>query len=85
MAAVQVLSAPGCAGCARAKELITKVLEEFPALEWEEIDLAEHPEVAAEYGIVSVPAVLIDGRLEFVGVPKEQALRERLRALAVRR
>lgn len=82
MARVQVLSTPGCAGCTQAKRLIAEVLSEFPGLDWEEIDLTERPEVAAEHGLMSVPAVVIDGRLAFAGVPKEAALREKLEALA---
>lgn len=82
MATVQVLSTPGCAGCDQVKALITRVLEEFPGLDWEEIDLTERPELAAEHGIMSVPAVVIGGRLEFTGVPREQALREKISALA---
>lgn len=82
MARIRVLSTPGCAGCAQAKRLVAQVLSEFPALDWEEVDLTEQPELAAEYGIMSVPAVVIDGRLAFTGVPKEGALREKLKALA---
>lgn len=77
---VQVLSTPGCVGCERVKDLITRVLSDFGGLEWEEIDLTEHPELAAEYGLMSVPAVVIGGRLAFTGVPKEAALRERIEA-----
>lgn len=81
MATVQILSTPGCAGCAQTKALITRVLQEFPELDWEEVDLTEFPELAARYGILSVPAVVIGGRLEFTGVPKEAALREKVKAL----
>lgn len=80
MTRVQILSTPGCAGCTQTKALITRALESFPDLDWEEIDLIEQPEVASQYGIMSVPAIVIDGRLEFAGVPKERALRDKLEA-----
>ena len=82
MARVQVLSTPGCAGCDAFKRMLTKVLAEFPGLDWEEIDLIENPDVAERYRILSVPAVVIDERLEFPRIPKEDALRERLTAIA---
>lgn len=85
MARVQVLFTPGCAGCDALKRMLEKVIAEFPGLDWEEIDLIDHPEVAERYGIVSVPAVVIDGRLEFPSVPKEDALREKITALVERR
>jgi glutaredoxin len=78
MARVQILSTPGCAGCARTKALIARALESFSDLDWEEIDLIEQPELASQYGIMSVPALVIDGKVEFTGVPKERALRDKL-------
>lgn len=79
MARVQVLSTPGCAGCAQAKRTVTDVLSELPGLDWEEIDLVEHPEVAERYGVMSVPAIAIDGELAFASVPRPDALRERVK------
>lgn len=84
MARVQVLSTPGCPGCAQAKRMVTEVLAEYPSLDWEEIDLTELPELAGQYGIMSVPALLIDGQLEFSQLPKHEVLRARIRELAAR-
>lgn len=80
MAAVQVLSTPGCAGCEELKAKLRRVLAEFPALDWEEVDLIERPELAERYRILSVPAVVIDGELVFRSVPKEDALIDALQA-----
>lgn len=85
MARVQVLSTPGCSGCDQIKRLIAQVLKEFPGLDWEEVDLTEHPELAARYRIMSVPAVVIDGKLEFARVPNEERLRQKIQASADRR
>lgn len=85
VARVQVLSTPGCAGCDALKRMLAQVLAEFPGLDWEEIDLIEHPEVAERHRILSVPAVVIDEKLEFPSIPKEAALRERIAAIAERR
>lgn len=56
--------------------------EQFPDLQVEEIDIAERPEVAVRYAVMAAPAIAINGRLEFSGVPREDALRARLRAVA---
>lgn len=85
MARVQVLSTPGCAGCAHTKRLIADVLAEYPDLDWEEIDLTEQPELAAPHGLMSVPAIIIDGTLEFTTVPKPDALRAKIAAAATAR
>ena len=44
------------------------------------MDIAEHPEVAVRYRVMSTPAIAINGKLEFLGVPGEGALLARLRA-----
>lgn len=48
----------------------------------DEVDVTERPEVAVRYGVMATPAIAINGRLEFRGVPREDALRARLRAVA---
>ena len=49
--------------------------------EW---NLIEHPELAPRYGVMATPAIIINGRLEFSGVPKERAFLERLEAILAR-
>ncbi len=51
-------------------------------IEVQEIDLLEQPEVALQYGILATPALLINGRLAFVGSAKERDLREKLAVAA---
>ncbi|MFQ5556559.1 MAG: glutaredoxin family protein [Acidimicrobiales bacterium] len=73
---VWVLTAPGCVGCEPTKELIARILDDVSGITWREIDVSEHPDVAAQQMIMSVPAVIIGGDLAFTGVPREPALRE---------
>lgn len=56
----------------------------FPGLEVREWDLLEHPELSPRYGVMAAPALIINGRLEFSGVPREQVFLERLEAIAAR-
>lgn len=85
MATVQVLSTPGCAGCEELKAMLRRVLSEFPSLDWEEIDLIDHPELVERYRIMSAPAVVIGGELAFRTVPKPDALRETIGQFVERR
>jgi len=62
--------------------VVGKAKARFPDLEVREWDLAEHPELGPRYGVMATPAIAINGRLEFRGVPKEQAFLERLAAAA---
>jgi len=61
---------------------VDEARDEFPDLQVEEIDIVERPEVAVKYAVMATPAIAINGRLEFSGIPREDALRARLRAAA---
>jgi hypothetical protein len=63
-------------------KLVDEARAEFADLSVEEIDVAEHPDVAVKYGVMATPAIAINGRLEFRGVPREGTLLARLRAAA---
>lgn len=51
-------------------------------IEVQELNLLEHPEVAAEYGITSTPALIVNGELAAVGRIEERTLRETLAGAA---
>jgi len=77
-----ILTAPGCKTCDQAKSLVQKFVEQeardFPGLSYRTIDVAESPEIGVRYGVLSTPAIIINDRLAFRGVPKEKALRKKL-------
>ena len=58
--------------------LIDRARSTLPDLQLEEVDITEHPEVAVRYRVMSIPAIAINGKLEFLGVPGEDALLARL-------
>jgi hypothetical protein len=62
--------------------LIEKAKRQLPDVQVEEIDVAAQPAVAVKYRVLSTPALAINGRLEFTGIPREDALLARLRAAA---
>ena len=65
--------------------LIEKAKRQVPDVHVEEIDVAANPAVAMKYRVIATPAIAIDGKLEFTGVPREEALRARLAAAAAAR
>jgi glutaredoxin len=64
-----------------ALRLIEDAKREMPDLELKEVDITQHPAVAVRHGVMSTPAIVINGRLEFLGVPRGDALLDRLRAV----
>ena len=58
--------------------IIDNLKAEFPEVRFTEIDISQHPEIAVKYRIMATPAIAINGKLEFLGAPKESELRGRL-------
>jgi predicted thioredoxin/glutaredoxin len=50
-------------------------------LEWREINVLDEMDRAVEYGVLSLPAIVIDGELAFASLPTPQ----QLRAVLIRR
>lgn len=61
--------------------MVDKAKTRFPELSVREWNLAEHPELGPRYGVTAAPAIVINGRLEFRGVPKAEVFHERLAAI----
>lgn len=62
--------------------MIEKAKSHVPDIQVDEIDVAAHPAVAVKYRVTSTPALAINGRLEFTGIPREDALLARLQSVA---
>lgn len=75
---IEVVTAPGCGKCARTKELLSKVIEDYEGVELKEVSVIELGERIVELGIMTTPAILFNGKLEFRGHPREEDLRKRI-------
>ncbi|KCZ73030.1 glutaredoxin-like protein [Candidatus Methanoperedens nitroreducens] len=74
MVTVQILTTPSCTSCAIVERMLDKM-----GIKYELIDITKNPEVLQKYPIMAAPGVVINGKLEFVGVPKEQELAKKVR------
>ena len=76
---VEEFMSPGCVGCPVVKAMLKSLLEELSGeITVEEVDITVDTARAAQYGIMSVPAVAINGELKFMGVPKKEELKKAL-------
>lgn len=73
MVKVQILTTPGCGGCAVVKAMLDKLKVKYSV-----IDITKKPEILKKYPIMSAPGIVINGKLEFNGVPSEKELKEKL-------
>jgi hypothetical protein len=80
-AVLEVLVAPHCFGCARARVLAAEAAARYPSVDVRIVDLAQ-PESVAPPGLVAIPAYVLNGRLIFTGNPTPGAL-DRVLALPI--
>lgn len=74
---VELFYSPGCKQCAAAHASLKAVAEEAVArLEWRELNVLDALDYAVELGVLSLPAIAIDGELAFSSLPSPQRLRE---------
>ncbi len=70
---VEVLTTPGCLNCS----VLEKMLDEMN-MSYNIIDVTEKPEYLEKYPIFTAPGVVIDDKLEFIGIPKIDELKKKL-------
>jgi thioredoxin 1 len=74
---VEEFMSPGCVGCPAVKGMLEELSGELgDKLIVEEVDITMDTARAAQYGIMSVPAVAVNGILKFTGVPRKEELKK---------
>lgn len=70
---VEILTTPDCSNCS----VVEKMLDEL-GVKYEVIDVTEKPEYLKKYPIYTAPGIVIDGKLEFTGIPKKEKLKAKI-------
>ncbi len=79
---VEVFSSPGCNRCGQVFDLLQTITRDMGAerIEWREVNVLEELDYAVELGVLSMPAIAIDGELVFRSHPSAGKLRDALEA-----
>lgn len=82
MLKVEVFSSPGCSKCSHAKATLQKIADEVgnEHIQWREVNVLEELDYAVSLGVLSTPAIAINGELQFASLPSARALRKELAA-----
>ncbi len=72
MVKVQLVYTKSCVYCPAAKQIF-KDLKKAHKFEYEEVDAStpEGQKLAMKYSIMSVPTIIVDGKVQWVGVPQK--------------
>ncbi len=73
MVKIQILTTPGCSSCVK----VEKMLDEMK-VKYEVIDITKNPKILEKYQVMSAPGIVINGKLEFTGVPKKGELEKKV-------
>ena len=82
MVKVEVFSSPGCGKCAHAKDALRRIAAELGGdrIAWRDVDVLAEMDYAIQLGVLSTPAIAINGRLVFTALPSAKKLRAVLAA-----
>lgn len=77
---VEAFSTPGCTKCAASQEALKAVVAELGAdrISWREVNVLDEIDRAVELGVLTPPAIAIDGELVFPALPSAERLRAEL-------
>lgn len=80
MLKVEVFSSQGCGKCAQAKAVLQEVVESLgpDKASWREVNILDEMDYAVDLGVMTSPAIAIDGKLEFSSLPSAGKLRAAL-------
>lgn len=74
---VEVLTASGCNQCLEAQKLVASVVAEFEECQvrYRAVKVLDELDYAVQLGVLSTPAVAVDGTLAFATLPSPKKLR----------
>jgi hypothetical protein len=76
---VELFYTPGCEKCAEGKEALRAMAEQLvPDVVWRELNAIDELDYAVELGIITLPAIAINGELVFSSLPTSRQLRREL-------
>lgn len=76
MIEVKLLKSPGCGPCEQAARIWERIRHAYPEFELVTVDITESPALAARYGLMAVPGLVVNGVLEAEGHITEQEFRK---------
>lgn len=67
---IELFQSAGCKSCTNARDALRAAAQgAVPGLAWRDVDVAQEFDYAVELGVMSLPAVAVDGQLAFSSLP----------------
>ncbi len=84
---IEIIAAPGCEKCAAARGELRAVAASVLGAEnmvWRDVNVLDELDYAVTLGVLSMPAVAVNGALKFSALPTAEQLRTALSSLVTR-
>ncbi len=79
---VEIFASPGCNRCGHAKDIMRELVNELgnDKIQWREVNIIKELDHAVALGVLITPAIAINNKLVFSGMPSAKKLRTELLA-----
>lgn len=84
IAKIEVIAAPGCEKCASARDTLLTIAVSMLGesnVVWREVDVLEELDYAVSLGVLSMPAIAVNGELKFSSLPTPEQFKVELARL----
>ena len=76
---IELFYTPGCEKCGSARDDLKATAEQvIPGIVWRELNALDELDYAVELGVLTLPAIAIDGEVVFSSLPTCRQLRHEL-------
>ncbi len=77
MLKIELISASGCKKCVQAREELKAVATEAVQgyLQWRDVNVLDELDYAVSLGVLTLPAMAVNGKLAFTSLPTPEQLR----------
>lgn len=81
MIKVELIAASGCTKCARKRKELKAAAQEAATtgLVWREVDVLDEIDYVVGLGVLTLPAIAINGKLVFKSLPSSSEMRREVR------
>ncbi|ASC65405.1 thioredoxin family protein [Pseudomonas aeruginosa] len=76
---IELFYTPGCAKCAGATAALKAAVQALSGVEWCEVNVLDDLDRAVDLGVLTLPALAVDGELVFTALPTAEQLVAELR------
>jgi hypothetical protein len=76
---IELFYIPGCEKCSTARDDLKATAEKIiPGIAWRELNALDELDYVVKLGVLTLPAIAIDGEVVFSSLPTSQQLRREL-------